>query len=103
MRAARHCQTAANRREGTGLLIGFESTDDDAFCTENLRDVMFGETGGTVVEKSAEIGCLQERTLEKPAVHSDWQQVFWGRGCVGMMLGRLQTDFPVPHCNPRSF
>ncbi|XP_034496728.1 phosphatidylcholine transfer protein [Ailuropoda melanoleuca] len=46
----------------------------DGYVEGNLRDVMFGETGGTVVEKSVEIGCLQERTLEKPAVHSDKQQ-----------------------------
>lgn len=83
MRAARHCQAAANRDEGTGLLIAFESIDDDVFCMGNLRDVMFGETGGTVVEKSAEIRCLQERTLEKPAVHSHRQQVFWGGTVLG--------------------
>ena len=53
------------------------------FCTGNLRDVMFGETGGTVVEKSAEVTFLQERTLEKPEVHSHRQQVFWGGAVLG--------------------
>ena len=83
MRAARHCQTAASRHEGTGLLIAFASIDDDVFCIGNLRDVMFGETGRTVVEKSVQIRCLQERTLEKPAVHSHRQQVFWGGAVLG--------------------
>lgn len=83
MRAARHCQTAANRHERTGLLIAFESFDNEVFCTGNLRDVMFRETGGTVVEKSAEIRFLQERTLEKPEVHSHRQQVFWGGAVLG--------------------
>lgn len=93
MRATRHCQTVASRHEGTGLFIVFESIDD-VFCTGSLRDVMFRETSGAVVEKSAEIRCLQERTLEKPAVYSHRQQVFWGSECVGIMLGGLQTDFP---------
>lgn len=44
---------------------------------------MFRETSGAVVEKSAEIRCLQERTLEKPAVHSHRQQVFWGVNVLG--------------------
>lgn len=44
---------------------------------------MLREAGGTVVEKPSEIGCLQEGTLEKPAVHGHRQQVFWGRGVSG--------------------
>lgn len=83
MRATRHCQPAASRREGTGLFIAFENIHDDVLWVGNLRDVMFRETGGTVVEKPSEIGCLQEGTLEKPAVHGHRQQVFWGRGVSG--------------------
>lgn len=50
---------------------------------------MFRETGGAVVEESAEVKCLQERTLEEPAVHGHRQQVFWGGG----VLGRCSGDF----------
>ena len=53
------------------------------FCLGSLRDVMFRETGGVVVEESAKVRRLQERTLEEPAVHSQRQQVFWGRGVLG--------------------
>lgn len=59
---------------------------------------MFREAGGTVVEKSTEIRCLQEGTLEKPAVHGHRQQVFWGGG-VGVTLRGLQADFPFSHCD----
>lgn len=76
MRATRHCQTAASKREGTGLFIAFENINYVVFQVGNLRDVMFRETGGTVVENSTAIRCLQERTLEKPEVHSHRQQVF---------------------------
>lgn len=76
MRATR--QTAASRHEGTGLFLAFKNTDDDVFCMRYLRDVMFRETGGTFIQKPMEIKCLQERTLEEPAVHGHRQQVFWG-------------------------
>ena len=68
MRATRHCQTAAIRREGTGLFIALGNINYDVFCMGSSRDVMFRETGGVVVEESAEVRCLQERTLEEPAV-----------------------------------
>lgn len=44
---------------------------------------MFREIGGTIIEKSTESRCLQEGTLEKPAVHGHRQQVFWGGGVLG--------------------
>lgn len=83
MRTTRHCQTAASRYKETGLFIAFENINYDVFCEGNLRDVVFREASGTVIEKSAEIRRLQERSLEKPAVHSHRQQVFWGGGVLG--------------------
>lgn len=91
---------AASRHQETGLFIAFENTLYDVFCLGNLRDVMFRETAGTVVERSMEIRCLQGRTLEKPAVHGHRQQVFWG-GCVLDNTLGLNTNFPVFYCNPR--
>lgn len=41
---------------------------------------MFREISSRPVENSADIRCLQERTLENPAVYSLRQQVFWGGG-----------------------
>lgn len=83
MRATRHCQTAAIRHEETGLFVALGNTNYYVFCMGSLRDVMFRETGGVVVEESAEVKCLQERTLGEPAVHSQRQQVFWGGGVLG--------------------
>jgi len=90
MRATRHCQTAAIRREGTGLFIALGNINYDVVCMGSSRDVMFRETGG-VVEESAEVRRLQETTLEEPAVHSQRQQVFWGGGVLGPCFG----DFRV--------
>lgn len=83
MRATRHCPTSTSRPERIRLVTAFENINYDMSRVRNLRDVMFRETGGAVAEKSAEIRCLQERTLEKPAVHGDRQQVFWGGVCWG--------------------
>jgi hypothetical protein len=60
---------------------------------------MSREISSSPVENSADIRCLQERTLEKPALYSLRQQVFWeGRVCQQEPGGKgLWTDFLLYH------
>lgn len=77
------------RQEGTELHEASEPTCDDLWQMKILRDVMSREISSSPVENSADIRCLQERTLEKPALYSLRQQVFWeGRVCQQEPGGR---------------
>lgn len=84
------------RQKGTELHTALGTTSDDIWRKKSLRNVMSREVSSSPVENSADIRCLQERTLEKPAVHSLRQQVFWeGRMCqkdAWVGVGRWHLD-----------